>query len=138
MIKVFLDTDVVISSSISSKGAAYILLSEKRVEKYISTLSIKEIRTVAKRLFIVKNDIDSVIKNCKTITLSDSIATIKRGFKNYVFDEDDSHIVAGAVSSKSHFLITYNLKDYNRNKIKEDFNIIILSPALFLQYLRSL
>ena len=138
MIKVFLDTDVVISSSISSKGAAYILLSEKRVEKYISTLSIKEIRTVAKRLSIVKNDIDSVIKNCKTITLSDSIATIKRGFKNYVFDEDDSHIVAGAVSSKSHFLITYNLKDYNRNKIKEDFNIIILSPALFLQYLRSL
>ncbi|MDO8498052.1 MAG: PIN domain-containing protein [bacterium] len=138
MIKVFFDTDVVISSTISSKGAAHILLSEKKVEKYISTISIKEIHIVAKRLSIGKNNIDSVTKNCKTIKLSDSVPTIKRDFKTYVFDEDDSHIVAGAVSSKSHFLITYNLKDYNRNKIKEDFKIVILTPALFLQYVRSL
>lgn len=54
----------------------------------------------------------------------------------YVYDIDDSHIVMGAQKSNSKFLLTYNIKDYNIDLIKKDFDIIVFKPGIFIQYLR--
>ncbi|MDP2860239.1 MAG: PIN domain-containing protein [bacterium] len=61
-------------------------------------------------------------------------------FENYdefVYDQNDRHIVASAHQTKSNFLITYNLRHYNKNKIRAKLNIVVVSPGEFLQYLRS-
>ena len=63
---------------------------------------------------------------------------IKERYKDYVEDLNDAHIVAGAAESKAHFLITYNIRDFKIEKIKKDFDIIVLTPGMFLQYLRSI
>jgi len=73
----------------------------------------------------------------KIIKIIKSFTSLKKIYGGYVSDIKDIHIVAGAVISKADFLISYNLKHYHQDKIKQDFKIILLTPARFLQYLRS-
>lgn len=139
MKKVFVDSDVVLSSLLSSNGAANFLLNEANLELFSSNISLIEIKRGIVKLSLDKNQLKSLIANrLKLIDLRDSAKKIKETFSNYVFDEDDTHILAGAVGAKVNFLITYNIKDFRIEKIKKDMGIVILTPGNFLQYLRSM
>ena len=137
--RIFLDSDVVISSFISSSGASYYLLNNNlnALQFYISNFSITEIEVVTKGLNI-QNKLKNLESRINIINLDTGIDNVRNLFKEYVYDVDDTHIVMGAKESKSKFLLTYNMKDYNIDLIKKDFNIIVLKPGMFIQYLRSL
>ena len=125
--KVFIDSDVVISSLISNTGAAAQLLNtDSNLVKIISNFSQKELKIVMARI-----KIDKPLPLLEII----NIKNIKK-YSVYSTDPFDAHIVAGADQSKSRFLITYNLKHYKIDKIKQDLNIIVMTPGTFLQYLR--
>ena len=133
--KVFVDTDVVVSSLLSSSGAAYFLLEHvSDVTLNISKSSLQEIRKVVARLNIAKDKLESLVERRLNVTHTEKTEAI---YQEYVFDVDDAHIVVGAKEAKARFLITYNLKDFKIDKIKQDFDIIIITPARFLQYLRG-
>ena len=137
--RVFVDSDVVISSLLSTKGAAYLLLNKQSYKSIISNVSKVELKRVADRLGIDKGRLQNLIQNkLKVIKLGADLEKIKSDFQNYSNDPDDTHIVAGAKKAKARFLLTYNLKHYRRQKIKDDFDIVVLTPAQYLQYLRSL
>lgn len=137
--RIFVDSDVIISSFISKSGAAHFLLHTTSHQLFISSLSKKELNTVIKRLNIESNMLKTLIKNNLKVTiLLDSLPEIKESFKQYVLDENDAHILAGAKSAKADFLITYNIKDFKIDRIKKDLNILTLTPGHFLQYLRSI
>lgn len=137
--QIFVDSDVVISSLISSSGAAGFLINQKEIEIFVSNLSIKKIKEVIARMQLSLSAFNSCLKNnLKTIRLSGNLAKAKEEYGNYVFDEGDAHIIAGAVAAKADFLISYSLKHYKMDKIKTDFDILVLTPARFLQYSRSL
>jgi len=137
--RIFVDSDVVISSLLSQSGAAHFLLNLPSLQFFISSLSKKELEIVIERLNIRGDVLTTLIENNLEVTiLSESLNEIKESFKQYVLDEDDAHIVAGAKAAKAHFLITYNVKDFKIEKIKKDLNILILTPGNFLQYLRSI
>lgn len=92
MKKVFVDSDVVLSSLISSKGAASFLLNEVDLELVISNVSLLEIERGVAKLNIDENQLRRLIKHkLKIIELKDSIMKIKKRFSKYIFDEDDSH-----------------------------------------------
>lgn len=138
-IEIFVDSDVIISSLISRKGAAYLLLSSKNLEYFISNFSIKELKIVADRLDIDRVSLKNLIKNrFKQVELEETAEKLKNKFNEYVLDVNDAHIVGGAREAGVKFLISYNIKDFKVDKIKQDFDIIITTPANFLQYLRSL
>lgn len=138
MIHVFLDSDVIISSLFSNIGASYQLINNKDALCFISNISLKELLLVVKRLNLDNKKFDGMVKeNLKTTDLSVDVYQIKTNYKKYVKDINDAHIVAGAVKSKVNFLITYNIRDFEVNKIKEKYNIKILTPGSFLQYLRN-
>ncbi len=130
--KVFVDSDVIISSLISEKGAAYLIINGVHIQKSISNISQKELEIVVDRLRLDRSRLKQVIKQNFNIVSLEHKKTDK-----YVFDIDDSHIIAGTTSSKSKFLLTYNIKHYKVEKIKKDLDIIIMRPAEFLQFLRS-
>ncbi len=138
--KIFLDSDVIISSLISSSSAAYLLINNvKDLELYISNLSVKELEIVTERLILDEEQLTQIINSrCQKVDLKDSNKKIKDKYNNYILDINDAHIVAGAKEAKVRFLISYNLRHYKLDKIKEDFGVIVLTPAQFLQYLRSL
>lgn len=138
-IKVFIDSDVFISSLISQTGAANFIINEGSLQLFVSNLSIVEINEVTPRLGLEKIGVEVLLKKrFSKITLKDSLSKIKLMYNKYVTDIDDAHIVAGAEKGNVKFLISYNIKDFNTSKIKEDFGILVIRPAQFLQYLRSL
>ncbi|OGK26912.1 hypothetical protein A3C28_02005 [Candidatus Roizmanbacteria bacterium RIFCSPHIGHO2_02_FULL_39_9] len=137
-IKVYFDSDVIISSLFSSRGAADILLKTAEIKPLASDLQKKELRTVAgrlkldlKKLEILLNEKFSLVKIKKTET------NIEKKFLKYVLDPDDAHIVAGIATSKPSFFVSYNQRHFLANKIKTDLKVISLIPAQLLQYLRS-
>lgn len=48
--RIFVDSDVVISSVISDKGAASLLFEEKNLKLFVSNFSSSEMKVVVKRL----------------------------------------------------------------------------------------
>ena len=136
-IVIFIDSDVVISSLISKKGAGYLLINDDSCKKVISNYSQKEINVVIARLKLSKKEFRRIKNKLDEITLTQKILLIKKQYSGYVNDTNDSHIIAGAIKSKSKFLITYNIRHYKIENIKRAFGIITLTPGLFLQYLRN-
>lgn len=138
-LKVFVDSDVVISSLISETGAAHLLINQTDLEPIISNFSTEEQEIVVERLELDKGDWNKLVKTkFQTISLKESKANLIKQFNQYVHDINDAHIVAGAKKSKVKFLITYNIRDFKSEAIKQKLGITILTPARFLQYLRSL
>jgi predicted nucleic acid-binding protein len=138
-ISVFVDSDVVISSLLSDKGAAHLLIHQATIKRFISNISNNELIVVIERLGINEEALTSLLNTQLTaIKLNKPNNVLKEKFSAYVADINDSHIVAGAVESKAKFLLTYNLKHFHLDLIKKDFDITVLTPAKFLQYLRSL
>ena len=135
-IKVFLDTDILISALLSKTGASSEVLKIKGFQKIISNTVKSELKEVCARLNISHRE--KLLKNIDCISLNLPKQRIIKNYLEYVFDEKDSHIIAAAVKSKSKFLLSYNIKDYKIDKIRNNFGIIVSKPGNFLQYLRSL
>ena len=87
---------------------------------------------------IDENKLDQFIKEkFKVIDMKFGKAEVVKKYKEYVTDANDSHVIAGADISEVKYLISYNLKHFKRDAIKDDLDILVMTPALFLQYLRS-
>jgi len=136
-IKVFLDTDVVISSLLSKTGASHEVINSSKIEKFISKQVKKEVLEVSKRYNISTQEIEFVFKNTGLISLKISKKSLINDYGEYVSDEQDTHVVFGALKAKVKFLLTHNTKHYNIEKIRKDLDLQILKPGNFLQYLRS-
>ncbi len=136
-IQIFLDTDVVISSLLSKTGASYEVIKNPKVEKIISKSVEAETKEVSKRLNLDSKDTNQLLKKTKLTTFGLTKGSVLERYKDYVFDENDSHIIAGAHNAKVRFLLTHNLRHYRVDKINTQLGIIVLKPGNFLQYLRS-
>jgi predicted nucleic acid-binding protein len=132
-IKIFLDADVIISALLSKTGASYEVLKNKKVDKFASLQVQKEVRGVSKRLNL-KNKIPSSLKVLK---LGLTKKSLLEKYQDYVYDADGSHVVAGAIISKSGFLLTHNIRHFKVDRIKSSFDVLVTTPGSFLQYLRS-
>ena len=135
--QIFLDTDVIISSLLSSKGASFQVLTNLQIAKVISKVVKQEVKEVCQR-----HDIDYTkgkrnFKNFRITTLKLRKQQLITKYIDYVTDEGDSHIVAGANDTQSPILLTYNIKHFNVEKIKRELGIIVMRPGEYLQYLRS-
>lgn len=132
-IKVFLDSDVIISALLTPNGVSANVLEQQNIKRIITHISHQELETVAQRMNIPDINLTYLIKTyCDEQILKVNIAE----FSPYTFDQFDTHIIAGAVQSHVKFLISYNIKHFNGEKIKEDFDILVMSPGQFLQWLR--
>lgn len=136
-LEVFFDSDVIISSLISNKGAAYLLLNTTDVRPIISDFQQKELVVVVKRLDLNLNKLNNLLEKKFLVTkIKNSRLEINKHYLRYVLDPNDAHIVAGIAVSKPRFFVSYNLRHFKIDKIKTDFKAIPLTPAQLLQYLR--
>lgn len=137
-IRVFLDTDVIISSLLSKTGASANLISNPKIEKIITNTVEQEIIEVSQRLNIDNQNTNSTLKKIKIISLGISKKVLLKNYAEYVIDEKDTHVVAGARKSKSKFLLSHNSRHYKVNKIENAIGVLVIKPGNFLQYLRSI
>ncbi len=132
--RIFVDSDVVISSLLSHTGAAYLLLYDKNITKIISRTSDKELRAVCIRLKISVESLEHLERDCCRIIPAQ---TAVKAFMRCVTDPGDAHVISGAVAGRAQYIISYNIRHYNIDAIKEDYGIIVLTPAMLLQFLRN-
>ena len=137
-VSVFLDTDVIISSLLSRTGASYNVINNPKIEKEITSSIEKEVKEVSKRLNISEQYTNKTLKNVRVMTIGMTKNDLMKNYKDYVIDEEDIHVVAGAHKSKSKFLLSHNSRHYKINKIEIDLGILVIKPGNFLQYLRSI
>lgn len=136
--RVFIDSDVVISSLLSSKGAAYTLLGMSGITPVISTTSLNELRIVCKRMHMASDLLEGRIREkFEVVKINGNPQKMRAKYQPYVTDMHDAHIVAGAAVAKTKYLISYNLRHFKADKIKDELDILLMTPALTLQYLRS-
>jgi len=136
-IPVFVDSDVIIASLLSQNGAAYYLCTHQgNYTLTISDISQNEIERVARRLHISQEQTQERLNTLNIVALPQDKKYLEE-MHIYVHDLLDSHIVLGAYTAQVSFLLTYNTKHYHIDKIKQNLSIITLTPARFLQYLRS-
>ncbi|NCN59400.1 hypothetical protein GW940_05785, partial [Candidatus Microgenomates bacterium] len=102
-LRVFVDSDVVISSLISSSGAAFLLLNQsKRHKLLVSNISVKEMRIVVLRMRLGISKLDELLEErLIIIKLKQKAVEFRKTYGNYVTDVNDAHIVAGAVIAKA-------------------------------------
>lgn len=137
-IRVFVDSDVIISSLISETGAAYLLMHDTRIDRFISDVSFAELKRVIAVLHLPQKNLQKFVQaQCTIVTIRERKNELKR-MTAYTRDTNDAHIVLGASQAKVKFLVTYNIKHFRAEKIREELGIIVLPPAFLLQYLRSL
>jgi predicted nucleic acid-binding protein len=131
----FLDSDVIISALIPDRGAAYALLTQKGATGlYTSPYVLSEVNRATTKHGLDKKRLElfgGILKMGKGIS---SITNIR----SLVNDPNDEPIISATISNRCHFLVTYNLKDYQISEIKNRHNIIVLRPGDYLQHLRSL
>lgn len=139
LIKIFIDSDVIISSLLSQTGATYIILNSIFLKAFISNFSYEELNRVVNKLEIDKNRLEKLVKErLKTVKIGLDKDEILNKFGNYAYDMEDVHIVAGSKVAKAKFLITFNIKDYKIKEIYRGLGIKVMRPGQLLQYLRSL
>ena len=132
---VVIDTNVVFSGLLSSRGASYAVLSliaDERIDFAVSTALIFEYEDVLKRNLSkipyseveVDEFLDSIVSlgsRCSSYFL----------WRPFLQDSKDDMVLELAVVSGATEILTYNLKDF---KGMEKFGIVAMSP---LNYLRK-
>jgi len=137
-VKVFFDSDVVISSYLSNKGSSYALIKNQTLKRFVTNISKKEILRSTKKLNISESALNKHIKNhFIQVNLKEPLSDIKKKYKTYTSDIDDAHIIRGVLEAKVKILVTFNIKHFNKNKLKEERGINIMTPGEFIQHLRS-
>ena len=135
MIKIFLDSSVIIAGIASDKGASHFILElskEKKIKAYISSTIIKEvIRNLQKKFpqlylkqFILRLPKSNFIK---VSFKKESDLLVYKG----IVDNKDIHVIVGAVKAKVDYLITLDQKHLLKIKNKK-FPFQIISPGDFL------
>ena len=121
-----------VRSSESTKGASHRLLFKTSGEKYeqcISPALIFEYESVAKRgkLNIGFEQIDDIID---MICLRSTKCELYFLWRPFLKDPKDNFVLELAIESKSKFIITYNIKDFEG---VSQFGINVINPKEFLQ-----
>lgn len=138
-VKVFIDSDVIISSLLSQTGASNSILNNADLKSFISNFSQEELNRIVDKLGVDKSMLKGLLKSrLKTIKVKLGKEEVLAQFSKYTYDIGDGHIVAGATTAKAKILVTFNTKDYKIKEIKQDFGIRVMRPGELLQYLRSL
>ena len=136
--RVFVDSDVIISSQLSSRGAAALLLKKQTGQFYGSNMQLEELKSVCGRLKIDFSKVKRLVMNrLQVVDLGNDVAQIRSKWGGYTLDVDDAHVVAGAVKAKAKFLLSYNLRHFKIEKLRRRLDLVCLTPGQFLQYWRS-
>lgn len=127
--KIVIDTNVIVSSLKSKRGASYRLISILPNTKIIPVISVPlivEYEAVLKRGDLVKglthNDIDNFVDYLCGIFEWQDIYFLWRPFLPDAFDD---HILEVAVASGADAIITYNRRDFSGI---ERFGLKLLDP----------
>jgi len=134
ILKIVVDTNVLVSALRSSRGASFrlmMLLDSGKFELFISVPLILEYEYATKRLLgeinLTESDIDDVLDYICTVAVHQKIFFL---WRPYLRDPEDDMILELALNSGCETIITFNKRDFEQ---VEKFGISIMTPKEFLK-----
>jgi putative PIN family toxin of toxin-antitoxin system len=135
---IVIDTNVVFSALNSRYGASFKLLSIINRELYRFHLSVplvleyeEKLKEKRKYLGLTDQDIDDFVDYLCTVGVCHNQINIF--WRPCLNDPDDEMILELAIHAKADFIVTHNIRDFNRIK---GFRIRAIKPDEFLSMLR--
>ncbi|MCH7613693.1 MAG: PIN domain-containing protein [Candidatus Marinimicrobia bacterium] len=132
VLRVFFDSDVIISGSFSQSGASFLLLQLSElgfINGIISPQVIEESkRNIQKKLPSALALFNNIIKMCHLELVSPTNEEIQKALT--FADKKDVPILAAALKANADYLTTFNTKDYYPSLA---FNISIVKPKEILR-----
>jgi putative PIN family toxin of toxin-antitoxin system len=132
--RVVIDTNVLLSSLKSSRGASYLLISligKDQFEIALSVPMVFEYEDVLKRynleIGISEQDVDDLLDYLCSVALHQSLYFLWRPFLK---DPKDDMVLELAIASACEYIVTYNENDFLG---ANQFGVQIVSPKAFLQ-----
>lgn len=141
MIKIVLDTSVIIAGVLSQQGASHQILTRLITQEFINLMSVPlfmEYEAVLKRPnMIIKHGLNL---NEIDILLSVLAKHSKKVHLHYLWrpqlhDPQDEMVLETAVNGIAKAIVTFNIKDFK--PVENSFNLELWTPAQFLHYLRD-
>jgi len=139
MIKIVIDTNVILSALKSSRGASYSLMSLLPSTKFETTLSVplyteyQDVLTREKNMTGTSTKED-VLAYCRYLASISHRKDIFFLWRPWLKDPKDDMVLELAVASKCEYIITYNIKDF---KHIESFGVQAIKPADFLKLINE-
>ncbi len=139
-LNIFLDTSALIAGIASSKGAAreVLRLAEIGMVKiYVSKQVIVEAdRNIEAKLPELLKEYRAFVNALAPVLVDDPDM---KDFNRYssVINSDDAPILAAAVSSGVHYLVTWDKKHFIKKDIRLASPLKIVTPGEFLKYFRE-
>jgi len=137
MIRVVLDTNVLVAAGRSRRGASFALLQEVRptgaFRPVISVPLVFEYEMALKRRTdLADSDVEAVVDYLCLVGDKQPIYYLWRPF---LTDPCDEMVLEVAVGGEAHAIVTHNVRDYSG--AEEHFGIRIVRPGDFLKELDS-
>mgnify|MGYP001546292685 CR=1 FL=1 len=137
-LEAILDTNVLLSGLVSRNGKSFQILQRLAEEKFNISISVP---VVLEYEAILKKKLNRKIYSGQDIqAIIDFICKIGRHIKVYYLwrpilkDPYDDHLLEVAVAANAKWIITYNVKDFER---ASTFGISAVTPYEFLQALKE-
>ena len=138
-VRIVIDTNVIISSLVSSEGITQAILSFLIGNRKVELLIPKNVYHEVKRYIglisrkakmeyrAVKALIDTLFRNMKTIDEEKYSEKDVKFYKSLVKDESDIPLVIVAYTFRPSIILTYNKRDFHVTKLKE-LKIEVVEP----------
>jgi putative PIN family toxin of toxin-antitoxin system len=135
--KIVIDTNVILTALRSTKGASFKLLSiidQGLFEFSLSVPLFLEYEAIVKRnkehLGLSNEDIDDILNYLAAAGNKREIYFL---WRPYLKDPKDDLVLEVAIESESHYIISYNKKDF---KDINKFGLSVLTPQEFLKLIK--
>lgn len=134
MIRVVIDTNIMVSALKSRRGASYYLISNLPSSRFLPVLSVPlyfEYQDVLTRSAMISNYTEvEVIKFLRYICGICHLQEIFYLWRPCLKDPKDDMVLELAVASGSRYVITHNLKDFRES---EAFGVKAIGPKEFMK-----
>lgn len=142
MIRVVIDTNIVVSAAQSRRGASFAVLSllpSKYFEIVLTIPLYMEYQDVLLRPDILninytENEIYGFTRYLASIAHKQQIYYL---WRPWLKDPKDDMVLEAAFASQSKYIVTHNMKDFRGKSIEETMGIVPVSAQEFLRIVRE-
>jgi len=138
---VFLDSSVILSALASPSGGSRKILSagaKGKLRLFTTPFVIEEVTKHLHKLGVDPDKLEALLKKKVIRVISDAPRHIIKKFHSVIVDPDDAPILAGAVLSGAHFLLSLDkghiLTDRVRKALKP---LLVFSPKEFWEWVEK-
>lgn len=137
--RVVIDTSVLVAAACSRQGASFALVSglpDPRFEIALSVALYTEWQAVLTRPENLPPGlrVDDVLAYLRYLTSIAHLQDVHYLWRPFLRDPDDDMVLECAVASGSQYLVTHNIRDFQRIG---ELGVVPVTPASFLALLRS-